>query len=52
MVPVAQKTIGSTAGLIEQSPSSAPRMALAIPLLLEQTKVEEKKPEEKNEKKK
>ncbi|MGI8978127.1 MAG: hypothetical protein ACR2FY_02765, partial [Pirellulaceae bacterium] len=45
LVPIAQKTIGSSAGLLEQSPTSAPRMAVAIPLLLEQAKPEENKPE-------
>ncbi|MFN0020910.1 MAG: thioredoxin domain-containing protein [Pirellulaceae bacterium] len=43
LVSTAQKTIASSAGLLEQSPSSAPRMAVAIPLLLEQAKPEEKK---------
>ena len=52
LVPLAQKTIGSSAGLLEQSPTSAPRMAIAIPLLLEQVpmeKQEEKKSEPKEE---
>jgi hypothetical protein len=52
LVSPAQKTISSTAGLLEQSPSSAPRMAVAIPLLLEQAKPEEKKEVKKTEVKK
>ncbi|HEX5034780.1 MAG TPA: thioredoxin domain-containing protein, partial [bacterium] len=36
LLPLAQKTIASSAGLLEQSPISAPRMAIAIPQLLEQ----------------
>lgn len=44
LVSVAQKTITSSAGLLEQSPTAAPRMAVAIPLLTAQTKPEEKMP--------
>ena len=47
LVPIAQKTIQSSAGLLETSPSSAPRMAAAIPLLLEQAKPKEKGDEKK-----
>ena len=50
LLPIAQKTISSSAGILEQSPSSAPRMAIAIPLLLEQMPAE-KKPEPKEEEK-
>jgi uncharacterized protein len=46
LLPIAQKTIASSAGILEQSPTAAPRMAIAIPMLLEQLP-EEKKPEKK-----
>ena len=51
LLPIAQKTIASSAGILEQSPTAAPRMAIAIPLLLEQVPAEKKeeKPAEKKE---
>lgn len=52
LVSVAQKTITSSAGLLEQSPTAAPRMAVAIPLLTAQVKPEEKKEEKKPEEEK
>jgi uncharacterized protein YyaL (SSP411 family) len=50
LLPLAKKTIASSAGILEQSPTSAPRMAIAIPLLLDQVPAE-KKPEPKEEEK-